>query len=88
MIDWLGFLLVFGVTVVGSLVAVLLVGTGIRLLSAPSRPGPIGEDADNEEDEVNLNGRPLIATLFAWLSFIAFAGVVLFGIWLIIPAFH
>ncbi|HWL60883.1 MAG TPA: hypothetical protein VNQ48_08380 [Microbacteriaceae bacterium] len=88
MIDWSAFLLVLVVTVVASLAIVSVVGLGIRLLAVPTRPGPVGEATDEEEDDVNHNGRPLIATIFAWVSFVAFAAIVLYGIWLIVPAFH
>lgn len=88
MIDWFAFLLVLGVTVVASLAIVLVVGLGIRLLATPAQPGSVGEATDEEEDDVNHVGRPILATIGAWLAFAAFAAIVLYGIWLIVPAFH
>lgn len=93
MIDWAAFLLVFGVTLVASLAIILVVGLGIRLLSTPSgvrapAPGAEPADPDAEEDDVNRNGRPAAATLLAWVCFTAFGAIVLYGLWLIIPAFH
>ncbi len=88
MINWFALLLTLGVTIAGSIAVVVLVGLGIRLLATPSRPGPIAEESDREDDEVNLNGRPLAATVFAWVCFAAFAAIVIAGIWLIVPAFH
>lgn len=88
MIEWIDLLLVLGVTVGASLAIVAVVGLGIRLLAVPNRPGRVADERDEEEDEVNLGGRPLVATVFAWVCFTAFAGIVLFGIWLVVPAFH
>lgn len=88
MIDWLAFLTVLVVTVVASLAVVLVVGLGIRLLAVPTRPGRVAEDSDREEDDVNRDGRPLAASVFAWVCFALFAAIVLYGIWLIVPAFH
>lgn len=88
MINWLGLVTVLAVTVGGALTSVLIVGLGIRLLATPTRPGRVADPRDEEEDEVNLNGRPWIATATAVLCFIAFAVIIVIGIWLIIPAFH
>jgi len=88
MINWLGLLGVLGVTVGGALAIVTIVGLGIRLLAVPTRPGRVADARDEEEDEVNLDGRPRIATVLAVVCFIAFAAIVAFGIWLIVPAFR
>ncbi|HWL01614.1 MAG TPA: hypothetical protein VNQ52_04490 [Microbacteriaceae bacterium] len=88
MINWVGLVSVLVVTIGGALAIVLVVGLGIRLLAMPSRPGPVADARDEEEDEVNLNGRPRIATFFAVCCFIAFAAIIAFGIWLLVPAFH
>jgi len=85
MIDWLGLLLVLGVSIGAALAIALLVGLGIRLLATPTRPGAIGEASDREDDEVNLNGRPLTATVLAWVCFAAFGALVGVGIWLVLP---
>lgn len=88
MIDWLSFLAVFAVTIVATLAIVLLVGLGIRLLAVPTRPGQVGEASDREDDDVNHEGRPWWATVGSWAAFGGFGAIVLFGIWLIVPAFH
>ena len=89
MIDWIALLTVLVVTMVGALTAVGFVSLGIRLLATPDRPGQVGEPTDDEEDDVNSGGgRPLIATIGAVLCFIAFAAIILFGIWLIVPYFQ
>ena len=88
MINWIGLLIVFAITMGAALTIVLVVALGIRLLATPTRPGPVGEARDEEEDEVNLGSRPVIATTLAIVCFIAFAGIIVAGIWLIIPAFH
>lgn len=89
MIDWVALLTVLGVTMAGTLVAVGLVALGIRLLATPDRPGAVGEPSDAEEDDVNTSGRrPPLATAGAGACFVAFAAIVLYGIWLIIPYFH
>jgi len=88
MIDWLALLAVLGVTIGGALGIVLVVGLGIRLLATPTRPGRVADARDEEDDEVNLNGRPVIATTLAIVCFVAFAAIIAFGIWLIVPAFH
>ena len=88
MIDWLSLLTVLGVTIVASLAIVLVGDVGIRMLATPTRPGRVADERDEEEDEVNLNGRPRAATAFAVVCFVAFGGIIAFGIWLIVPAFH
>lgn len=88
MIDWLGLIGVLLVTIGGALGIVTVVGLGIRLLAVPTRPGRVADARDEEEDEVNLNGRPRLATFFAVVCFVLFAAIIAFGIWLIVPAFH
>jgi len=88
MINWLGLVSVLAVTVGGALAIVIVVGLGIRLLAVPTRPGRVADARDEEEDEVNLNGRPRVATTFAIVCFAAFAVIIAFGIWLLVPAFH
>jgi len=88
MIDWLGLMGVLLVTIGGALGIVTVVGLGIRLLAVPTRPGRVADARDEEEDEVNLNGRPRLATFFAVVCFVLFAAIIAFGIWLIVPAFH
>lgn len=88
MIDWIALLTVLGVTIVGSLSSVGLVALGIRLLAVPDRPGQVGEASDSEDDDVNVSGRrPVAATIGAIACFVVFAGIVGFGLWLIIPYF-
>jgi len=88
MINWMGLISVLAVTIGGALAIVVVVGLGIRLLAVPSRPGRVADARDEEEDEVNLNGRPRIATFFAVCCFVLFAAIIAFGIWLLVPAFH
>jgi len=88
MINWLSLLTVLGVTIGASLAIVLVVGLGIRLLATPTRPGRVADARDEEEDEVNLAGRPRSATALAVLCFALFAAIVIVGIWFIVPAFH
>lgn len=88
MINWIGLISVFAVTIGGAIASVAVVGLGIRLLAVPSRPGRVADARDEEEDEVNLNGRPRVATFFAVVCFATFAAIIAFGIWLLVPAFH
>ncbi|MBO9578785.1 MAG: hypothetical protein J7480_08480 [Microbacteriaceae bacterium] len=88
MINWMNLLIEFAVTVAAAVAIVAVVGLGIRLLATPTRPGPVGDARDEENDEVNLGGRPVLATVGAVVCFSAFAAIVLLGIWLIVPAFH
>jgi len=90
MIDWMALLTVLGVTIVGALTSVGFVSLGIRLLATPDRPDQVGDaSADAEEDDVNVSGRrPVWATIGAYVCFVAFAVIILFGIWLIVPYFH
>jgi len=90
MIDWVALLTVLAVTIVGALTSVGFVSLGIRLLATPDRPDQRGDGTDDaEEDDVNVSGRrPLWATVGGYLCFVAFAAIVLFGIWLIVPYFH
>jgi hypothetical protein len=88
MINWLALLTVLGVTVGATLAIVFVVGLGIRLLATPTRPGHVADARDEEEDEVNLAGRPRIATTLAVACFTVSGAIVLVGIWLIVPAFH
>ena len=90
MIDWIALLTVFVVTIVGALASVGFVALGIRLLATPDRPDQVGDaNADAEEDDVNVSGRrPLWATASGIACFVAFAAIILFGIWLIVPYFH
>ncbi len=88
MINWIGLGIVLATTIGASLAIVAVVGLGIRLLATPTRPGKVADERDEEEDEVNLNGRPRIATALAVVCFVAFGAIVGYGIWLIVPAFH
>lgn len=86
MIDWLALVTVLGVTISATLASVGVLSLGIRFLATPDRPGKVGEETDEEDGEVNTSGRrPVAATVGAAVCFLAFAGIVLFGIWLIVP---
>ena len=82
-IDWLSFLTVFGVALVGAGVVTVLFAGGIRLLAAPRRgTGSAGPLRDEELDQVPRALRSRVATatgvlLFALAGLVALGGVVL-----------
>jgi hypothetical protein len=90
-VDWLAFLEVFAVAIIASALVVTLYSVGIRLLATP---GPVAEGEgsgparDDENDDVEEAGRPRSATLGAYACFGVTGLVVLYGIYLIIPALH
>ena len=88
-IDWLSFLVVFVASIVAACVVVLLFAGGIRLLATPPRgAAAAGSDRDEETDDVSGASRPFAATA-AGVALFALSGLaVLFGIYLIVPAFH
>lgn len=89
MIDWMAFLIVFAVSVVGAGVVVSLYSFGIRFLATPARSSVAdGPARDDENDDVDDAGRPLWATIAANTCFVLSALMVLVGIYLIVPALH
>jgi hypothetical protein len=90
-VDWLAFLTVFAVAIVASVVVVGLYSTGIRLLATPGAVAEgegRGPARDDENDDVEETGRPRLATLGAYACFTLTGAVVLYGVYLIIPALH
>ncbi|NKX49007.1 hypothetical protein HER39_00065 [Arthrobacter deserti] len=71
--DWLAFVVVAVATLVSALVVVGFYGLGVRLLA-------VAADAP-------LPRQPLVRS-FAYLCFGVCAAAVLYGIYLIVPAFH
>lgn len=88
-IDWSALLIVALVSVVGAAVTVTLFATGIKLLAVP--PADAGEAMaarDDETDDVSAPTRPPMATAGGIACFALSAIVVLFGVYLIVPALH
>lgn len=95
MIDVMAFVTVFLAALVGAVFVVASYSFGIRFLATP-RPVQVredgtledfGPDRDDEDDDVE-DVRPLWATIAAYACFAISASTVLFGIYLIVPAFH
>jgi len=88
-IDWLAFVLVFATALGSAAVIVLCFSTAIRLLALPPRGAAVvGSARDEEMDAVEHDSRPRIATVGATALFVVSAAIALFGLYLIIPAFH
>ena len=88
-IDWSALVIVLLASVVAASVTVALFATGIKLLAVP----PAGESAttparDDETDDVSSPTRPKAATAGGIVFFVLSAIVVLFGVYLIVPALH
>jgi len=96
MIDWSAFLVVFAAALVSACALVALYSLGLRFLATPppkvaAEDGSFEPDApsrDDEDDDVDDLGRPRWATAAAYSCFALSALGALFGIYLIIPAFH
>ncbi|MFC4224998.1 hypothetical protein [Lysinibacter cavernae] len=96
MIDWAAFLIVFVTAIVSACVVVSLYSFGIRFSAMPAprvrrEDGtlePVGDARDAEDDGIELQGRPRWATWAANICFGLCVVVVLFGIYLIVPALH
>ncbi len=82
MIDWLAFLLVAVVSLVGACVVVTVAAIGIRLFEN----GKVAEQAAEVEGGATRAG--LASLVVARTLFGVCALVVLFGVYLIVPAFH
>jgi hypothetical protein len=89
-IEWSSILTVFLVSVVGSAVTVALFATGIKLLAVP--PADSGAATaparDDETDDVSSPTRPRAATAGGVVFFVLSGMVVVYGIYLIVPALH
>lgn len=90
MIDWVAFGVVAVASIVASAVVVSMYALGIRLLSVPAAgtASEAGAARDEETDDVEMNGRPLWATILANVCFSVCGLAVLYGIYLIVPALH
>lgn len=94
-IDWMAFVTVFLTSIVAAVGIVGLYALGIRLFAMPAPPlpredgsyEPNGPSRDDEDDDVEMSGRPRWATAGAFVCFGISALVVLFGIYLIVPYF-
>ena len=95
MIDVMAFVTVFVAALVGAVFVVVTYSLGIRFLATPApvqvrEDGTLedfGPDRDDEDDDVE-SVRPLWATIAAYICFAVSAAAVLYGIYLIVPAFH
>lgn len=90
MIEWLAFAQVAVATFVAAAIVVTLYALGIKLLSIPASDTATeaGAARDEETDDVEINGRPLWATILANVCFALCGAAVLYGIYLIVPALH
>lgn len=89
MINWTAFLVVFSTSLFASALTVSLYSLGIRFLATPIHvAGELKGPARDEEDDDIDGKRPLWATAGAFTCFSLSILVVLYGIYLIVPAFH
>lgn len=96
MINWMAFLIVFATSLLSAAVVVSLYALGIRFLATPAPRAtladgsfePDGPSRDDEDDDVDVLGRPRWATVAASCCFGLSVICVLVGIYLIVPALH
>ena len=96
MIDWMAFLIVFVTSLAAAAIVVTLYSLGIRFLATPPPKvklpdGSLEQDGparDDEEDDVDDQGRPTWATAAAYTCFGLSVICVLVGISLLVPALH
>ena len=96
MIDWMAFVTVFVVSLLGATFVVALYSLGIRFLATPAPRArladgslePNGPSRDDEDDDVDDLGRPRWATIAANVCFVLSGLAVLVGVFLIVPALH
>lgn len=96
MIEWMAFVAVFGASLLTAVGVVTLYSLGIRFLAVPAPKvmyedgtfEPDGPSRDDENDDVDDNGRPLWASAAATVCFAFSIAAVLLGIYLIVPALH
>jgi hypothetical protein len=88
-IDWLALVVVALVSMVAAAVTVTLMATGIKLLAVPpAGSAAVAPARDDETDDVSSPTRPRMATVGGIACFALGAIVVLFGVYLIVPALH
>jgi uncharacterized protein involved in cysteine biosynthesis len=88
-INWLSFVVVFLASIVSACVVVVLFATAIRLFATPPRGATAtGVERDEEMDDVEGPSRPAAATAGGVVLFVLCGLAVLYGIYLIVPAFH
>lgn len=95
-IDWVAFLTVFISALIGAVSVVVLYSLGIRFLATQAPPATaedraaasFGPARDDEDDDVDDVGRPLWATIAAYVCFGLSVVAVLVGVFLIVPALH
>jgi|tagenome__1003787_1003787.scaffolds.fasta_scaffold20321604_2 hypothetical protein len=88
-VDWSALVLVAIVSIATSAVTVALFATGIKLLAIPpAGAGGVTAARDDETDDVSEPSRPRAATTGGVIFFGLSAVVVLFGVYLIVPALH
>lgn len=96
MIDWMAFVTVFLASIISASLVVALYAFGIRFLATPGPKTilgdgsvePDGPERDDENDDIERVGRPLWATIAAYICFGLSIVAVLVGIYLIVPALH
>ncbi|MFS0794096.1 hypothetical protein [Microbacterium sp. 1P10AE] len=91
-VDWGSIGLVFVVGLIATLVIVGLYTAGIRLLAVGAPDIQVVADGDPEGADAvvteRTRPRPVAATIGGFACFAGFAAAVLYGIYLVIPAFH
>lgn len=95
-IDWLAFVVVFAASLTAAAVVVTLYALGIRFLATPAPQAqladgtlePTGPARDEEYDDIDEGVRPRWATVGAWICFTLSGAAAVFGVLLIVPAFH
>ena len=91
-VDWGSIGLVFVVGLIATLVVVGLYTVGIRLLATGAPDIQVGADGDPEGADAvihdRVRARPLAAAVGGYACFAGFAAAVVFGVYLVIPAFH
>lgn len=91
-VDWGSIGLVFVVGLIATLVIVGLYTAGIRLLAVGAPDIQVVVDGDPEGADAvvteRTRPRPVAATIGGFACFAGFAAAVLYGIYLVIPAFH
>jgi hypothetical protein len=88
-IDWSALVIVLVVSVVAAAATVSLFATGIKLLAVPpAGSAAVAPARDDETDDVSSPTRPRRATAGGIVCFVLSGLVVLFGVYLIVPALH
>jgi hypothetical protein len=88
-IDWSALLVVLLASIVAASVTVTLFATAIKLLAVPPAGSrEVAPARDDETDDVSSPTRPRAATAAGVVFFALSAMVVLFGVYLIVPALH